>query len=92
MNLIRLNIPDMLVETNVKHFSIIHCAKSCMGYKLPLRRVSYCFIARNVSDMTCFSETRFLHYFCSCGLSWFIKQTDFMVHDFGKWWELALFK
>ena len=29
----RLYIPDMLVETNVKHISIIHCAKSCMGYK-----------------------------------------------------------
>ena len=58
----RLYIPDMLVETNVKHISIIHCAKSCMGYKLPLRRVSYCFIARNVSDMICLSETRFLHF------------------------------
>ena len=27
-----LYISDMLVETNVKHISITHCAKSCMGY------------------------------------------------------------
>ena len=57
-------------------------AKSCMSFQLPLRRVSYCFIARNVSEMTVLLKLAF------CALV-FLKRFHLLNKQFD---DVVLFK